>query len=102
MHSRSVEKVVVDFVEVSDGTNDVRCDVAPVGKFFDAAPHAHILAFFGWGLDGFGVSVAIDPLLDFDDAGSIVKLEGYVGVLGGNDLDLTDERYLLREYLLKF
>lgn len=91
MHGRRFEEVVIDFVEIGDGADEVRCDVALVVEGFEAAPDTQVFAFFGLGLCGRGVSVAVDPLLNFDEPGAVVDFVGCVGGLGLDGVDLADE-----------
>jgi hypothetical protein len=51
----------------------------------------NVLAFGGERLDGLGVGIDVSPLLDVDEAGAVVDLEGCVCGLGGDGVDLADE-----------
>jgi hypothetical protein len=94
MYSRSFEEVVIDFVEVGDGADEVCSDVAFVIEGLDAAKDAQVLSFFWERPYGRWVGVAVEPLLDFDDAGTVVDFKGCVGGLLLDGVDLADEGYL--------
>jgi hypothetical protein len=91
VYGRRFKQVVIDLVEVGDGADVVCCDVALVVEGFEAAPDAKVLSFFGLWLCVRGVSVAVDPLLDVDEAGAIVDFVGCIGGLGLDGVDLADE-----------
>jgi hypothetical protein len=95
MHGRSFEEVVVDFVEVGDKADQMCWDVALVVEGFETAPDTQVLPFFGLRLGGLRVCVAVDPLLDLNEAGAVVDFEGCVGGLWGDGVDLADEGYLV-------
>ena len=104
MHECGFEQVVLDFVFVGDGPDDVRADVAFVVEGFEAAPNAGVFVFGESGLRGGGGAegvveggggVRVDPLFDFDGAGAVVEFVGYVCGLGGYVADLSDEGDLL-------
>jgi hypothetical protein len=94
MHSRRLQQVVINLVVISDRTDDVRRDVTLVVEGLQASEYAQVLAFLGLRLCGRAVRIAVDPLLYFDQAGSVVDFVGCVGGLAGDGVDLAYEGYL--------
>jgi hypothetical protein len=87
---RRLEQVVVDLIEVGDGPDDVRADVALVGEGLEAAPDADVRVQLEARL-GVVLLVSVDPLLDLDLAGAVVDLEGDVCGLRVDAADLADK-----------
>jgi len=86
--------MVVDFVEIGNGTDEVCSDVSLVVECLETTPYAKIFTFFWEGFGGSGVGVAVDELLHVDDAGAVVEGVGCVCGLGGDGVDLADEGQL--------
>ena len=91
MYGSCFEEMVIDFVVICDGTDEVCCDVTLVVERLESTIDAQVFALFWRWLDGRGVSVAVIPLLDFDEAGTVVDFEGCVCGLCLYRVDLADE-----------
>jgi len=91
MHGCCFEEMVADLVEVSNGPDDVRANVAFSVEVLESPPDVYVFSFLGYGSRSFGGNVVVDPLLDFYYAGAVVDFEGGVGGLGGDLEDLTDD-----------
>lgn len=67
--------MVVDLVQVVDGTNDLSTDRPPLAETLQLAPCSAVRTLNESGLGGVGVvySIGIHPLLDFYAAGTIVE-----------------------------
>ncbi|KAG7048330.1 replication factor a2 [Colletotrichum scovillei] len=85
-----LEEVVVDLVEVGDGADKVRADVAFAVERLEAAPDADVALELEL-LVGVVLFIRVDPLLDLDEPRAVVELEGDVCGLGRDLADLGDE-----------
>jgi hypothetical protein len=91
VHVRSFQEVHADLVEISDGADNMGADMALVVKGLEATIDPDIGVLFQGGVGSVGRRVAVDPLLYFDEAGTIVEFVSNVCGLGGDGADLTDE-----------
>lgn len=101
VHGCGFEEVVVDFVFVVDGSDDVGADVAFFIECLQAAPDACPFSDFQFPFSGDRVTqfvvlwrVGIDPLFYFYGSCAVVEFVGHVCSLGGDVADLADEGYL--------
>lgn len=85
-----LEEVVVDLVEVGDGADKVRADVAFAIERLEAAPDADVALELEL-LVGVVLLIRVDPFLDLDEPRAVVELEGDVCGLGRDLADLGDE-----------
>lgn len=79
MYCRCFKKMVVDLVEVFDGSNDMRSYVSLAAELFHPAPNSAVVIFGELRLLGIECihivlirCFAIDPLFHLDDAGTVV------------------------------
>lgn len=98
MYGCRFEKVVVDFIEIRDGPNDMRSHVSLPVERLHPAPDSAVAV-----LDQFGLlrikrvhvvlicCFAIDPLFYLDDASSVVHLIGDIRGLRGYTANLAHE-----------
>ena len=96
MYCCGFEKVVVDFVEICDRSNDMRPDVSLLAECLHPPPYPAVAVFDELGflrVEAFHFvlicSLAIDPLLHFDNARAVVHFVGDVGGLFRYTTDLT-------------
>jgi hypothetical protein len=82
--------VVVDLVEVGDGSDNVGADVALVVEGLETAPDADVRVELV-ALVGFLLLVGVYPLLDLDLAGAVVNFECDVCRLRVDAANLADK-----------
>lgn len=85
-----LEEVVVDLVEVSDGADKVRADVAFAVERLQAAPDADVALELEL-LVGVVLFIRVDPFFHFNEPRAVVELEGDVCGLRRDLADLGDE-----------
>lgn len=90
--------MVVDFVEVLDGSNDMSTNMSFAVKSLHSSPYSAVSILFQFRFCWVECVhlilirlLAIHPLLDFDDACPIVDFVGYVGGLCGDVANLSYE-----------
>jgi hypothetical protein len=93
VHERRFEEVVVHFVVVFYGADDLGVDVSAVVEGLEVAEDAAVGVLDELGLVARGVveEVRVYVFLDFDAAGAVVELVCDVRCLCGDVADLADE-----------
>lgn len=91
MHSCGIQEVIVDLVEIGDGTDSLGGNVALIVELLQLAPDVDVISFLGYEFLILGRRVAINPVLDIYYSGAVVDPIRCVRCLGRNPSNLSYE-----------